>query len=127
MELGATEPRISVWVDAQLPPALATWLSSEFDVDAVHIQDRGLLTSRDEEIFLTARRSAAGLGHLVLITKDEDFARLVHKHGPPPQILWLTAGNMRNADLRRLILRAWPRLLDLLLGGEPLVEVGREH
>ena len=35
------------WVDAQLPPMLATWLSTKFDVEAVALRDLGLRDSTD--------------------------------------------------------------------------------
>jgi predicted nuclease of predicted toxin-antitoxin system len=87
---------LRVWVDAQLPPALAVWLRLEFALDAVHVQDRGLLHARDEEIFDRARQDATDATGLILITKDDDFVRLIERLGPPPQVLWVTAGNTDN-------------------------------
>jgi hypothetical protein len=39
----------------------------------------------------------------VVVTKDEDFVRLLERHGPPPQIVWVTCGNVRNAALRAVV------------------------
>jgi predicted nuclease of predicted toxin-antitoxin system len=55
---GAASPPL-VWVDAQLPPALAQWLSAERGVDARHVLDAGLLGAADCAIFDAAR--AAGV------------------------------------------------------------------
>jgi hypothetical protein len=32
---------------------------------------------------------------------------------------------MKNAELRAIVLEAWPRVAELLASGEPLVELGR--
>ena len=114
----AAGPR--VWVDAQLPPALARWLTEEYGVDAAHVDAAGYLGAADEAIFAAARAGGAG----VVVTKDDDFVRLLEQRGPPPQVVWVTCGNVRNAELRRVVLPAWPRAAALLAAGEPLVEIG---
>lgn len=58
-----------------------------------------------------------------MLTKDSDFVDLLERHGPPPQVVWLTCGNTSNAYLRQLLGAAWPRVAALLAAGEPLVEV----
>jgi len=117
---GATAPAgPRVWVDAQLPPALARWLAREHGVDAAHVDEVGHLGADDAVIFAAA---AAG-GAAVVVTKDDDFVRLLDQRGPPPQVVWVTCGNVRNAELRRLMLAAWPHAAALPAAGEPLVEV----
>lgn len=114
---------VRVWLDAQLPPALARWLAREYDVAALHVEDVALLHADDARIFETARLDGA----VVVMTKDEDFVKLVERHGPPPQVVWVTCGNVRNSELRRIVLEAWPRVAALLAAGEPLVEVSRRR
>lgn len=58
------------------------------------------------------------------MTKDRDFVELVMRHGPPPQIVWLTSGNTSNAALREILSAGWHRVAGLLGSGEPLVEIG---
>ena len=106
-----------LWIDAQLPPALATWLT-EWGAVSRHVADLGMLRAPDEGIFAAARRAQA-----VAVTKDEDFVRLLEVHGPPPQVVWVTVGNVRNARLRALFERHWPAIREQLLAGEPLVEL----
>jgi predicted nuclease of predicted toxin-antitoxin system len=125
MEDGAPRLPFRVWIDAQLPPAMAAWLTHEIGVEAVHIQELGLLRASDQEIFTQARDACDAGSRLVLVTKDDDFVRLLERLGPPPQVAWVTAGNMGNEDLRRLILGAWPKLADLFTSGEALAELGR--
>ena len=47
-----------VWVDAQLSPRIAQWLSAHFAVEATPVRDLGLREASDERIFDAA--SAAG-------------------------------------------------------------------
>ena len=32
------------------------------------------------------------------LTKDEDFLTLFERRGPPPQVVWISCGNVRNAQ-----------------------------
>lgn len=58
------------------------------------------------------------------MTKDADFAELVGRFGPPPQVVLVTCGNTSNAHLRQVLASAWPTVAAMLRQGEPLVEVG---
>jgi predicted nuclease of predicted toxin-antitoxin system len=40
---------MNIWVDAQLPPTLADWLSSSFDLKAAALRDLGLRDARDAD------------------------------------------------------------------------------
>ena len=108
-----------VWVDAKFSPGLASWLRATFGVDAFTLRDLDLRDAEDQVIFARARTESA-----IVVTKDRDFVDLVMRHGPPPQIVWLTCGNTSNAFLRDMLLDAWPRAAALLQAGEPLVEIG---
>ena len=109
-----------VWVDAQLPPALAQWLRNLGESGAVHVEDLGLLQAEDPEIFEKARQAEA-----VVITKDNDFVQILERRGVPPQVVWVTCGNRSNPALKDLIVRSWPRVKELLAAGEPLVEINQ--
>ncbi len=80
----------------------------------------GFLGEDDPVIFAAARRGGAA----VVITKDEDFVRLLEQQGPPPQVVWVTCGNVRNAALRAVVMPVWPQVAALLNSGEELVEIG---
>ena len=84
-----------VWLDAQLSPRLAHWLSGQFQINALPVRDVGLRDADDETIYREAATAGA-----VVITKDRDFVDLQLRLGPPPSILWLTCGNTREARLR---------------------------
>jgi predicted nuclease of predicted toxin-antitoxin system len=109
---------VVVWTDAHLSPALAPWLRASFGVEAAPLRELGLRDAEDAKIFAAARAAGA-----VVLTKDSDFVDLVARHGPPPQIVWLTCGNTTNGALRAILADAWPRIAALLAAGEPLVEI----
>jgi predicted nuclease of predicted toxin-antitoxin system len=109
----------AVWVDAQLVPALAKWMREGLGINAVAVRDLRLRQADDQEIFERVRTAGA-----VVLSTDSDFAELVMRHGPPPQIIWLTCGNTTNAYPRTLFTMTWPRVAALLDANEPLIEVG---
>ena len=110
---------MSYWIDAQLPPALAVWLSEEFKVTAVALRDIGLRDAQDDEIF-----KAAKLENAVVVTKDSDFVDLVLRLGAPPQILWITCGNASNQYLQKLFSATFENAHQMLVNGELIVEIG---
>ena len=48
-----------IWVEAQMSPAIATWISSNYAVSALAIRDLGLRDAADHEIFEAARQEKA--------------------------------------------------------------------
>ena len=109
---------MKIWVDAQMSPAIATWISSNYAVSAVAIRDLGLRDAEDKQIFEAARQEKA-----VVMTKDSDFVLLLDRMGPPPQVIWVTCGNTSNARLKEVLTTTLPKALDLLNLGEKLVEI----
>ena len=109
---------MTIWLDAQLPPSLAIWIALRFGIQTTPVRGLNLREAEDEEIF----RAAANEGAVVM-TKDDDFVRLLERHGPPPQIIWLRCGNTSNAYLRQLLGVTLPDVLAMLEAGEPLVEI----
>ncbi len=110
-----------LWLDNQLPPALAPWIRATCDVECVPIRDLDLHRASDIDIFLAARAAGA-----VVVTKDADFAALVGQHGSPPLVVLITCGNTSNARLREVVQSGWAAVRRMLERGEPLVELG-EH
>lgn len=109
---------MKIWVDAQLPPTLAVWLSDTFDLQAAALVDLALRDAQDIEIFEAARAENA-----LIMTKDSDFIDLVCRLGTPPQILWLTCGNVTNRNLRQLLTATLPDALERLQQGEIIVKI----
>jgi len=54
----------------------------------------------DPEIYAEARAAGA-----VVMTKDQDFIRLLEVQGPPPQVLWLRLGNSSTMALKQVLSR----------------------
>lgn len=106
------------WIDAQLPPQLAPWLMITFAVEATSLRDLGLRDAQDLEIFEMAKTEGT-----VIITKDSDFIELVTRFGTPPQILWITCGNVTNRNLKKLLTKTFTQALQLLQAGERIVEI----
>ena len=104
-----------LWIDAQLSPALAPWLSSNFNVSAVSMRDLGLRDATDHQIFLAARKAG-----VTVITKDSDFVRMLEGFGAPPQVLWITCEDTSTTNLKKVLKNSFPRGRRLLESGERL-------
>jgi predicted nuclease of predicted toxin-antitoxin system len=91
---------VTLWIDNQLPPALAGWMGATFSIDCLPVRDLNLQRATDPEIFAAARGA-----DVIVMTKD-------------------TCGNTSNARLRRLVQIAWPTVVTMLERGEALVELG---
>ena len=107
-----------VWIDANLPPALAVWLSQEFGIEAFSAERLNLLKADDTEIFQKAKENNA-----VIFTKDSDFVDLVNANGPPPMVVWNSCGNTTKAKLKSILLTQWVRVSELLKQGHPVIEL----
>jgi predicted nuclease of predicted toxin-antitoxin system len=110
-----------IWIDAQLSPAIANWISSNFNITALALRDLGLRDAEDLEIFAQAKEQK-----VILMTKDSDFVDLVKRLGSPPQVIWLTCGNTSNARLKEILTITLPRAIELLNSGEDLVEINAD-
>jgi predicted nuclease of predicted toxin-antitoxin system len=110
---------VILWLDAQLPPQLASWLSERYGVQALGLRELGMRDASDRAIYSAARTAGA-----VLLSKDVDFVDLVQTHGAPPQLIWVTCGNVSNRRLREVFEKTFTHALELLRDGRPVVEIG---
>lgn len=104
-------------VDAQLPLALARWLSAAGH-EAAHVNDLGLSDAEDRAIWSRAAESGA-----TIISKDEDFYILRTTRDGGPAVVWLRVGNVRKTALLAWIEPLLPQIVAALRRGETLVEV----
>ena len=104
-------------VDAQLPPALATWLREQGHV-ADHVGDRGMQSASDRMIWDFAAQTGAAI-----ITRDEDFAQRRARTTTGPAIVWIRLPNTRRRQLLIWFSTVMPAIVAALLRGETLVEV----
>lgn len=109
---------LTYWLDAQLPPTLAPWLTRTFDVVAFSVAYLGLRDADDAVIFQAAREAGA-----VIVSKDSDFLERVLRLGTPPQLLYVTCGNTTKLKLQDVFVRNFSQANLLLQAGEPVVEI----
>ncbi len=110
---------MKLWLDAQLPPLLASWINAQaWGIQACAVRDVGLRDASDPDIFRAAREAG-----VVVMTKDRDFIRLLEEQGPPPQVIWLRLGNCSNAALQEVLATTLLRARDHLGEGETWVEI----
>ena len=110
---------MTFWLDAHLDPELASWLGATFGVIAKSVDEIGLRHADDEVLFEAAKR----FGPIVIMTKDADFVSLVQRHGAPPQILWLSFGNLRTLYMQEKLRKTFGDALEFLKAGDALVEI----
>lgn len=106
------------WVDEQISPKFATWITQRFQVVCHSVDNLGYFNTPDKDIFEKAREAKA-----VVITKDKDFREMVLTKGAPPQVIWVTCGNTSNVRLQVIFEKAFPIALSLVQNGEALVEI----
>jgi predicted nuclease of predicted toxin-antitoxin system len=46
---------MTIWVDAQLSPSIATWITNALSIEAIALRDLGLRDAEDPEIFEAAK------------------------------------------------------------------------
>lgn len=107
-----------IWLDAQLSPLLADWISAQFKVSCTHIRELGLKNSTDRQIFFEAKNNK-----VIIITKDSDFLDLLLANASPPKIIWLTCGNTSNEKPKSILKLKLPEALKMLEGENDLVEI----
>ena len=104
-------------LDAQLPPSLAPWITSTFEIACYSAKYLHLSEAEDKEIFFDARKKNA-----IVITKDDDFVTLLNRNGSPPKVIWLTCGNTSKARLMQIFNSNLIQAIDLLETSD-LVEI----
>lgn len=110
---------MTFWIDAQLDPELASWLGATFGVIAKSLDEIGLREVEDDVLF----EAATKFGPTVIMTKDQDFVEIVLRKGAPPQVLWLSFGNMSTLEIQIKLRKTFPDALESLKAGNPLVEI----
>ena len=108
---------MTIWIDAQLSPAIAPWISDNFDIQAFAVRDLGLRDAEDIEIFQAAKKA-----NVIVMTKDRDFVDLLDRLGAPPKVIWITCGNTSNARIKEILTANLSAALDIL-ANDDLVEI----
>jgi predicted nuclease of predicted toxin-antitoxin system len=110
---------MTIWVDAQLSPVIANWISANFpELTAKSLRSLKLEDANDYDIFRQARKARA-----VIMSKDSDFVKLIELHGSPPKLIWITCGNTSNVRLCEILRNSLQQVIDLLNNQENIVEI----
>jgi predicted nuclease of predicted toxin-antitoxin system len=104
-------------VDAQLPPALARFLSDNGH-EAEHVYDIGMGAVSDRAIW-----NYAQLNNAAIITKDEDFVSLTSIDLNAPPVIWVRVGNIGKQALLNWIEPMMTRIVTEIESGEKLIEI----
>ena len=109
---------MTLWIDAMLSPALARWITAEFEgVEAFSLKWLGLHEMKDPPLFQKAREAGA-----VLLSKDFDHADEAERRGSPP-VIWVRAGNTSTKAMKQILSDQLPYALLSLRAGESVVEL----
>ena len=98
------------WIDMNLPPALAEWITSNYQLPAKSFFELGFATADDAVVFNLARKSPHTI---VITTKDIDFVNLVEAKGHPPKILYVNTGNITKNQLLLLFEKSFEAVIAL--------------
>jgi predicted nuclease of predicted toxin-antitoxin system len=104
-------------VDAQLPIALARWIT-ENGHEAIHVADCGLAETDDRVVWAHALESGA-----VIVSKDEDFPSRRALSAQGPSVVWVRIGNASRRETLRWFATVFPDVLAALARGDTLVEI----
>jgi predicted nuclease of predicted toxin-antitoxin system len=107
-------------VDAQLPPALAKWISDKGS-SASAVRDQGLRNSDDGSIANFATSS-----DWIVVTKDEDIVERALGRKDGARVVWLRIGNSTNRALFAWLEPLWPEVIRQLREGQRVIEVRRD-
>jgi predicted nuclease of predicted toxin-antitoxin system len=109
---------MTIWIDAQLSPFIASWINKNFpDLNAIALRTIGLQDDLDYDSFRKARKA-----HVIVMSKDYDFVKLIELHGVPPKLIWITCGNTSNARLCEILNNSLEQAINLLKD-ENVVEI----
>ncbi len=92
---------LEFWIDNNLPPKMAIWLTEDFKVSAKSFQELDFQTTEDVKIFKIASNK---INTIIITTKNLDFVNLSNKISHLPKILYLNIENISNKKLKEIIL-----------------------
>ena len=104
-------------IDAQLPPALARWLTEQ-GYRSEHVFDFGGDGTTDRQVWARALEIGA-----VIVSTDEDFSMLAMRSLEGPQVVWIRVGNTSRKALIGWFNNLLPSILSAIERGERVVEI----
>jgi predicted nuclease of predicted toxin-antitoxin system len=108
---------MKLWIDAQLNPNLARWITDNLKIEAFSLKYLGLRDASDKVIFEKAKEANA-----IVLTKDDDFVKLLDLYGSPPKVIWIKCGNTSNEEIKKILISQLPKAANQLENSD-LVEI----
>ncbi|HKJ34649.1 MAG TPA: DUF5615 family PIN-like protein [Balneolales bacterium] len=87
-------------------------------MEAESVRAVGLRDAIDMEIFEKTRQQ-----DVIIMSKDNDFIKLIDQYGTPPKLIWITCGNTDNAKMREILSKTLTKAKELFEKGENIVEI----
>ena len=103
-------PNVEIWLDNQLSPILAKWLSEELNLVVKSSFLLGFKEIKDFEIYTKAKKQ----GNVILVSKDADLEEIVTIHGSPPKLISLKIPNCSSKKMFNILKKEIPTALKLL-------------
>lgn len=91
-------------LDENLSPRLIALLSDLYP-DSHHVEDCGLISEPDEEVWKFARDQG-----FAIVSKDFDFSERSALLGSPPKVIWLRSGNCTTKQVEAALRDAFPKV-----------------
>lgn len=90
-------------VDVNLPYYFSLWNDEKY----IHLKDINEEWT-DEEVWNYAMEN-----NLTIITKDSDFSRRIILNNPPPKVIHIRLGNLKQRELYLTLSEMWNDILDM--------------
>ena len=90
-------------IDVNLPYYFSLWNGQEY----IHLKDIDQQWS-DEKVWDYALEN-----DLTIITKDSDFSKKILLKNPPPKVIHIKLGNMRQKEMYLVLSKMWKDILDM--------------
>jgi predicted nuclease of predicted toxin-antitoxin system len=88
----------------------------EYFPGSAHVYDLNIAHLSDHEIWEYARKKS-----FTIVTKDKDFYYLATAKGHPPKIIWIIAGNCRNEEMIKILIRGKTDIVKFLKNKKDLL------
>jgi predicted nuclease of predicted toxin-antitoxin system len=95
---------VKLLLDENLSPRLVELLADAFPA-STHPTQLGIRGTSDQALWDFARSHG-----YIIASKHSDFRQRVFLHGPPPKVIWLSAGNAGTAAIADLLRTNIPRI-----------------